>query len=85
MPNDEVQKWCKRHCHPGAYCPDGYCIEALEAVKPKARVKRSLPPAPEPTKPPEKTDKDTVRAIEEIRYELSTKLIKQQNLRKGHK
>lgn len=48
MPNDEVQQWCKRHCHPGVYCPDGYCTEAREAVT--ARVKRALPPAPEPTK-----------------------------------
>lgn len=51
----------------------------------EARIKRALPPAPEPTKPPEKTDKDTARAIGEIRYEVGTKIIKQQNLRKGHK
>lgn len=76
----DLQKWCKKHCHPGAYCPDGYCTEAREAVT--ARVKRALPPAPEPTTPPEKTDQRTAMALSQIKYDQVTSVIKHKNIRR---
>lgn len=29
----KIKAWCEKHCHPGALCPDGYCIEAREGAK----------------------------------------------------
>ena len=70
----DLQQWCKKHCHPGAYCPDGYCTEAREAVT--ARVKRALPPAPDPTKSPERCSPGTAVRLAQHKYDQVTRYIK---------
>ena len=70
----DLQQWCKKHCHPGVYCPDGYCTEAREAVT--ARVKRALPPAPDPTKSPERCSPGTAVRLAQHKYDQVTRYIK---------
>jgi hypothetical protein len=48
----------------------------------EARIKRSLPPAPEPTKPPEQIDKETARALAQYKYSQTTCAIKHKNTRR---
>ena len=48
----------------------------------EARIKRALPPAPEPTKPPDKTDQRTAVALSQVKYDQVTRVIKHKNIRR---
>lgn len=48
----------------------------------EARIKRALPPAPEPTKAPEQIDKETARALAQYKYDQVTNVIKRKKVRR---